>query len=219
MRVIEGVVPPGGWHFQQKLISSPQRPKTQRVEAATYSQLLDFVLRFRLNNLELVQTGTATKEQVEHDVTFYLCGKWPHQCTGSRAQMALMAGGTWPGPIQKVDYRRPLTRIENWITTLGQEELRWVDQARAHERAQICAGCSMNQSWRSGCAPCNDNAIRRATLVRGAHSTALDKKLRYCVSYGTLLELSIWLEADYSKALPRREPPSKCWKLTEALVS
>jgi hypothetical protein len=218
MRVIEGVVPPTGWHYQQKLISSPQRPKHQRIDAATYTQLLDFVLRFRLNNLEIVATGTATKEQVEHDITFYLCGRWPHSCTGSRAQLQLIASGKWPGPIQKIDYRRPLTRIEDWITGLGrQEELRWVDQARAHQRAQICAECPVNRNWRTGCGACNDNAIRRATLIRGAHSTALDKKLRYCVSYGTLLELSVWLESDYSK--PRGTPPPECWKLTEAAVA
>lgn len=212
MRVLSSVVMPGGWHFNQKLNSSPQRPRTQRLEGATYEQLLENVFQFRLNNLEMIPTGTATKELVEQDVSFFICGKFPQNCTGSRGQFASLANtGRWPGKEFKVDYRRPLTRIEDWITRLTNENLRWVDNATALERAQTCLKCPLHQNWRTGCGPCNDNAIRRATLIRGSHLTGLESKLRACVAFGTLQELAVWLQEDFS-ITKIRKLPNECWK-------
>jgi hypothetical protein len=213
MRVLSSVVPPGGWTFRQKLTSSPQRPRHQLLSGATYDQLLDNVFKFRLNNLEMVPVGTATKESVEQDVGFFICGQWPNNCTGSRAQFAkLETSGQWPGKQFKVDYRRPLTRIEDWITRLTTETLRFVDNATALERAQICLKCPLHQAWRTGCGPCNDNATRRATLIRGSHLSGLESKLKACIAFGTLQELSVWLEEDFSSTRIKRLP-DKCWKV------
>lgn len=218
MRVVEGLVPPGGWHFMQKLRSSPQRPKSQRVDAATYDQLLEFVLRFRLNNIEIVPSGTATKESVAQDVLYYICGNYPGNCTGSKAQLnAMMLGERVVARSRSTDYRRPLTRIEDWLTNLQGHELKWVDQATATERAKICVECPLNQPWRTGCGACNDNAFRREILVRGSHQTGLEKHLKACVAYGTLNELSVWLADDHSSA--RRKVPIECWKAKEPVVS
>jgi hypothetical protein len=212
MRVLSSIVMPGGWHFEQKLVSSPQRPRTQRIGASTYDQLLDNVFKFRLNNLEMVPAGTATKELVEQDVSFFICGHYPGNCTGTRAQFAQMKGGEWPGRKYKVDYRRPLTRIEDWITRLNQENLKFVDNTVALSRAQICIKCSLHQNWRSGCGPCNENATRRATLIRGSHVMGLEGKLKACLAYGTLQEVSVWLEQDFSTAVSKRIP-AECWKV------
>jgi hypothetical protein len=210
MRVVEGLVPHGGWHFRQKLVSSPQRPQFQHILGVNYPDLLDKVLKFRLNNLEMVPSGTATSDIVAADVTYYICGHWPTNCTGSKAELdAIAAGKRPPGP--RPDYRRPLTRIEDWMTNLQQQNLTWVDQLTAIERSRICIACPMNQSWRTGCGPCNANAARRSELARGSHTTGLEKQLKACVTYGTLLELSVWLENDYSA--PRRRVPPQCWKL------
>jgi hypothetical protein len=210
MRVIEGLVPHGGWHYRQKLVSSPQRPQFQHILGGNYSDLLDKVLKFRLNNIEMVPSGTATSEIVGADINYYICGHWPGNCTGSKAELAAVAGGKRP-PGPRPDYRRPLTRIEDWMTMLEGKTLRWVDQMTAIERTNICIACTMNQGWKTGCRPCNDNAIRRSALVRGSHQTGLEPKVKACVSYGTLLELSVWLENDYSA--PRRKVPPQCWKL------
>lgn len=213
MRVLSSVVMPGGWHFNQKLLSSPQRPRTQRLEGATYGQLLENVFQFRLNNLEMIPTGTATRELVEQDVSFFICGKFPGNCTGARSQFSsLQQTGEWPGRRFKPDYRRPLTRIEEWINRLTVENLRWVDNATALERAQICMKCPMHQSWRTGCGPCNDNAMRRATLIRGSHLTGVESKLKACVAFGTLQELSVWLEDDFTTTKIKRLP-AECWKV------
>lgn len=220
MRVIDGKVPPGGWHFKQKLVSSPQRPKTQLLYGHSYSNLLENVFQFRLNNLEVIPSGTATRESVDADVGFYLCGNFPNNCTGSRAQFVELAkSGHMPGKPARPDRARPLSKIEDWITHLGNQELKFVDQMKAHERAKTCMKCPMNQNWRTGCGPCNENAIRRATLVRGSHSTGLETKLKACTHFGTLLELAVWLENDHATGRDRRSPPDKCWKLTENLVA
>jgi hypothetical protein len=63
MRVIEGVVQPGGWHYEQPLDSGQK----QRIEGRTYRELVDRTHLFRLQHLELVKSGSATKEQVESD--------------------------------------------------------------------------------------------------------------------------------------------------------
>jgi hypothetical protein len=219
MRVVSSLVPPGGWHFRQKLSSSPQRPQYQLIGAQSYDQLVENVFRFRLNNLEMVPSGTATREQVAADIQYFICGRFPTNCTGSKAELHLAQEGNPPRSVNKPGYGRPLNRIEDWLTHLGEKNLQWVDQARATERAQICIGCKLNQAWRSGCRPCNDNVGRRALLLRGSHTTGLEPKLKACVSYGTLLELSVWLENDFSAPRARPKPIPECWKLTEALTT
>ena len=216
MRVIEGVVPPGGFHFRQRLRSSPQRPQFHTITGASYDQLVENTFSFRLNNIEMVKSGSATREQVVHDIMWYLCGKFPHQCTGAKAELSAAAAMRSPPPMQRggrPGYMRPLVRIEDWLTVLTEKTLKWVDQARAQERARICIDCPMNQTWRTGCGSCNQNAERRAFLIRGSHATGMEPQLKGCVSYGTLLHLSVWLEDDFSTA--GRQPPAKCWKLTE----
>jgi len=186
------------------------------IGAMTYELLLEAVLKFRLNNLELVETGTATPDIVSGDVMRYICGTFPGNCTGSKAQLSAAAQGNF-GPASsnsRVNYRRPLTRIEDWLTGLQEHNLVWVDQATAQARAEICVNCSMNQNWRTGCGPCNENALRRELLVRGSHQTALDPKLKACMAFGTLNELSVWLVNDYAKPRPRVNIPQACWKLS-----
>jgi len=212
MRVIAGVVPPGGWHYKQPLNSSPQRPQQQLIGAASYEALVENVFQFRLNNLQMVESGSATRELVVQDIQFYICGNWPRHCTGAKAEFSQTPGA----PISKPAYARPLTRIEDWLTLLSERQLRWVDQGRALERAKVCVACPLNRPWRTGCAPCNDNADRRAMLILGSRSTGLESQLRSCLAYGTLLKLSVWLEEDFTGPRNRPEPPQECWKLTEA---
>jgi hypothetical protein len=208
---------PGGWHYRQRLRSSPQRPQYHTITAETYDGLVQNVFAFRLNNIEIIKSGSATQEQVEHDIKYYVCGKYPHQCTGGRAELSAAASMRSPPPMQRggrPGYMRPLVRIEDWLTILTEKTLKWVDQARAQERARICIECPRNQTWRTGCGSCNQNAERRAFLIRGSHATGLEPKLKSCISYGTLLDLSVWLENDHSA--PNRQPPANCWKLTES---
>jgi len=188
------------------------------IQAQTYDQLVENVFRFRLNNLEIVPSGTATREQVASDIQYFICGKFPGNCTGSKADLNAAAAGKGVRSVSP-NYNRPTNRIESWLVMLSQRDLRWVDQARAIERANICAGCKLNQRWSTGCKPCNDNINRRGLLIRGSRSTWLEPKLKSCVSYGTLLELSVWLEEDWAAPRSRPAPPAQCWKLAEALTT
>ena len=217
MRAISSVVPHGGWAFRQSLRSSPQRPQFHLIRAETYDQLVENVFAFRLNNIEIVKSGTATREQSVHDIMYYLCGRFPQNCSGAKAELSAAAAMREPPPMQRggrPGYMRPLVRIEDWLTVLTENTLKWVDQARAQERSKVCMECPMNQTWRTGCGSCNQSAERRAFLIRGSHATGLEPKLKGCVSYGTLLHLSVWLENDFST--PGRQPHPSCWKLKEA---
>jgi hypothetical protein len=209
MRVVENILPPGGFHYKQRLKSSPQRPQFQLIQAGSYAQLVDSVLNFRLSNLGMVASASATKERVVDDIRFYICGNFPSHCTGSKAQLLEAQNGSSQVKTRP-DYSRPLSRIENWLTRLAEREIEFVDQATATERSQICIKCPLNQPWRTGCQPCNQNADRRAALVRGSHTTGLEPRLKNCQAYGTLLELSVWLKQDHSEQA-RRQPPDFCW--------
>src|SRR5215470_9483191 len=140
MRVIEGMVCPGGWHFEQPLDSGQK----QRIEGRTFNELKERILLFRLQHIELIPSGTATKEQVESDVMMWICTRWPTACTGPRGEL--------PQPIvEPRPYTNPTSRAEDWFKTLSMQELEWLDQATAAKRARICIGCHLNQRWETGC--------------------------------------------------------------------
>lgn len=203
MRVIEGLVMPGGWHFEQELDSGQH----QRIEGRTYRELVERVLMFRLQHIELVPSGTSTKERVESDLLVWICSRFPTTCTGPRGELPQATVKAQPA------YTRPTNRIEDWIKTLSGQDLEWIDQASATRRARICMGCHLNQRWETGCGPCNTNIRSRSLLIRGSHKTGFENQLRACLSYGFLLEVAVWLKDTYAQ--PRRTPPPECWKRKE----
>jgi hypothetical protein len=201
MRVIEGLVMPSGWHFEQPLDSGQK----QRIEGRTYRELIDRTLLFRQQHLELVPSGTATKEQVESDLLTWICTRWPTQCTGSRGEL--------PKPIVPANpgYARPTSRIEDWFKTLSGKDLEWLDQATAVKRTRTCLGCHLNQNWATSCGSCNQNIRTRSLLIRGSHRTGFESQLRACLAYGWLLEVAVWLKDGHAGG-PRRKPPPECWQ-------
>src|ERR1700757_3465382 len=75
-----GVMMHGGWHYLQPIEGSQQ---PIRIEAATYELLERRVFEFRLANTEVVQTGSATRENVQEDLARAICTAFPDQCVGS----------------------------------------------------------------------------------------------------------------------------------------
>lgn len=204
MRVIEGLVMPGGWHYEQPLDSGQK----QRIEGRTYRELLERILLFRLQHIELISSGTATKEQVQLDVTAWICSRWPTTCTGPRGDFPFK-------PVEAVRlYSNPTNAIEDWFKTLSKHELDWLDQATANRRARICMQCPLNQRWETNCGACNTNVRTRSLLLRGSHKSGFENQLKACLAYGWLNEVAIWLR-DGFVSQPRRNPPADCWKAKE----
>lgn len=201
MRVIDSMVMPGGWAYEQPLDSGQK----QRIEARTYAELIERVLLFRQQHIELVPSGTATKELVESDLLMWICTRYPTQCTGARNELPK------PTVEQKPGYIRPTNRVENWLKTLAQHELEWLDQATAAKRTRTCIQCPLNQNWATNCGSCNQNIRTRSLLLRGSRRTGFESQLRHCLAYGWLLEVAVWLKDGYAGE-PRRKPPGECWQ-------
>ena len=210
MRVIEGLVMPGGWGYQQPLDSGQE----QRIEGRTYHELIERVLLFRLQHIELVPSHSATREQVQSDLMMWICARYPTNCTGTKGELPQPT--VQPNP----SYVRPTGRIEEWFKTLATHELEWMDQATATKRARICMGCHLNQRWETNCGACNTNVRTRSLLLRGSHKTGFEPQLRSCLAYGWLNEVAVWLKDGFA-AQSRRKPPPECWqrKLEESTVA
>jgi hypothetical protein len=208
MRVITTMVQPGGWHYLQRLSSG----QYQRIDGRTYDELVEKVFTFRLQHIELIASGTATKERVSDDLLEWICKRWPRQCTGARGELPVPVA---PHQRQsRLGYERPSQRIEDWFRLLATKELGWVDQNTAHTRAKTCIACPLNQQWQTGCGPCNSNIRTKALLIRGSHKSGAESQLRACIGFGWLNEIAVWLEDGFAEAT--RKIPDKCWKLTEA---
>jgi hypothetical protein len=206
MRVIDSMVMPGGWHYEQPL-ESGQR---QRIEGRTYSELVQRTLLFRLQHIELVPTGTAIQQQVESDMMMWICSHYPTACTGTRGEL--------PKPtVQPQLYTNPINRVEEWFKRLSGQQLEWIDAATAAKRAKTCIACHMNQNWQTNCGACNTNIRTRSLLLRGSHKTGFEDQLRSCLAYGWLLEVAVWLKD--GRPIARRKAPPTCWqrKAEEAL--
>jgi hypothetical protein len=199
--VIEGLVPPGSWHYNQPLRSG----QLQRVEGRTYNELLSRIFLFRLQHIELVPAGTAMRDRVQNDVLTFICTNWPQNCTGFKGELPKL-----PEPQGRPTYVRPSSRIENWFAKLSTQELRWIDSATAAKRARVCIACPLNQNWQTGCSGCNANLRQRGLLLRGSHKTGFEPQLKACLAYGFMNEVSVWLDDVHASAT--RKAPPECWQ-------
>ena len=62
-------MPPGGWKFSQSLDNGSFFP----IDAGTYPDLETKVFNFRLANVEIIPSGTATRESVRFDIRAFIC--------------------------------------------------------------------------------------------------------------------------------------------------
>ena len=83
------VMPPSGWWFLQRLDNGTDH----RIEASTYPALETRVFEFRLANIEIVPSGTATREHVRYDLRVQICSRAPNQCAGEVAPLADTGAG------------------------------------------------------------------------------------------------------------------------------
>jgi hypothetical protein len=199
-----GVVPPGGYWYEQTLVGGGWT----RIEGGSLEDLYGKILVYRQNNGMLVE-GAATPEGVWGDYQGWACGKWPWLCTGVREPPPVtMDSGGLSG------FEMLVMRMQRWVDGVKRGPVSWVDQKRAVDRAQVCLGCVMNVSWETNCSSCNGNLVQSAAAVLGARRTGLEVGLRGCRAWGTKMDLGVWMESPGGDG--KYGAPPGCWRVVEA---
>lgn len=199
--IITSVVPPGGWHYIQKLATG----QTHKVIGFSFEQLLENILDFRRRHIELCGAENAYIEAVRADLKAYFCAHFRQNCADSpilpQTQMGI--------GISRSDYARPIDRAANWLAQTALQRPDLVDHGIAGERAQICAQCPSNIRWQTPCAPCNETVEVRLQNFKGNMRTAVDNRLFVCRIYGHPNSAAVWLKKPPSS--PISPPPAHCW--------
>jgi hypothetical protein len=193
-------MPPGGWRYSQILDNGNLFP----IEAGTYPELESKVFNFRLANVEIIPSGTATRESVRYDIRQFICSRFPQQCCGPLELAVVSPPEPRPG-----SYTTPISRLDDWFKRLSLAPLEWKGAAEANAAAEICASCPQNVQWRTGCAPCVESVQRRIVRNKGDRSTPFDSKLLSCRCFGHHNELAVWMSNTCSTA--KEPPPVNCW--------
>ena len=196
--MITAVMPPGGWHYPQKLSSGD----TVKLQSFSFEDILETILEFRRRHMDLCGAESATIERVRADLKLYLC-------THFRANCADSPGPAFAANHPQPTYQRPIDRAGDWLAQIGNTRTEKVDYALAGTRAQICVQCPFNVKWQTGCQSCNDNIAIRIQNLNGSLYTPHDKRLLTCRAYGWANAVAVWLVNPLAKA--EHEPPAHCW--------
>jgi len=189
MTVIEGVVPPGGWHYKQG---------NDTIRAESFTALLEAVLDYRsANRLDF--------GNVHEDVLNYICSSFPRQCRGS---LNVAVGSKTP-TIRNTG-NDLIDRIQRWAMKIGGLAHRKVTQAQAEKRSEFCVNCPHNVTWRGGCGTCNSNVERLCAIIRGPLEVTYYKRLMACKLLGHDNRTAIFL--DSSLVGMSDSLPESCWR-------
>ena len=176
-----------------------------RIEGQTYDILENRVFEFRLANVEIIPTGTATRESVQEDLKIFTCSRAPGQCTD---HWRSSPGPSVESPKVKA-YNLPIQRLEDWIKQISVTEIPWAQASRAVSSAQTCASCPQNIAWKTGCAPCVESIQKRLVRYKGDRKTPVDNQLQACRIFGHHNEIAVWMLNTMSTA--KETPPEACW--------
>lgn len=200
--IVTSVVPPGGWHYLQKLSTG----QTHKVIGFSFEQLLENILDFRRRNMELCGAESAYIEAVRADLKAYFCAHFRQNCADSPILPQTQVG---IGIATRADYQQPIDRAGNWLAQTALKRPEFVDSGLANSRAQICVGCTHNVRWQTPCAPCNETIEVRLQQFKGSLRTSLDNRLHMCRIFGHPNSAAVWLKDTFSS--PIDPPPAFCW--------
>jgi hypothetical protein len=198
MRFSVSIVPPGKWHYEQPLATGG----SWTIRASGYERLIDAILTYRLNNLEIIPPGPVDRDVVLKDYEDWLCKSYPRHCFSENP----------PVQIRSTPIVPLITRINDHFKTLSIAGFTYVDELKAYERARTCIYCPQNVKWRSGCEPCNSNVQARAIRLIGVRQTPYDAKLQACRCYGHLNSIAVWIK-EKVPLQSLHEVPTFCWRL------
>jgi len=203
------IVPPGGFIYDQPLADGSH----MRISGASYDNILELILKFRLVHLAVLPAGTqATQEAVLADYNQAVCSQYPWLCRPLDAPVPAAAAGQGAAFVPL--FTRMLDNL-NQLKNAG--AIPYVDQLAAQTRANICLNCPQNVQWETNCGNCNQNLIALSYQVRQGRRLGCDSGLRGCRAYGTALPVSVWLADPGGDN--KYQPPSICWRVRNPEVA
>jgi hypothetical protein len=187
---IEGVIPPGGFHFLDRSGGAEVR-----IEGDTYAKVAENVLYQRLRNSR--PPGNPLQELYD-----YVCQTWPHMCRETETSQRDLAGE----PLSS----RMLTWLSNFQATSGLDD--GTTQAEADRRAAICAGCPRNVQF-YGCGSCGEHIRAQTFIYLRNRSTPDSDRLSACETLAEPPKLTVWsTKLKPLTAEQQTNVPENCWR-------
>ncbi len=185
-RVIEAIVPPGGWHYMQDGVRIPPE------RADSFDDLLKKVLQFRINNR--IPVG-----DVFNDVQSFVC-KFPNQCHGT-------FNGVIHNDPPQGNKPRFIDRLIQWADELRTKGVNVDDGQKRQDRINVCKGCPRAKSWDGLCPACSSHLHEVLTLIKKGRLTDITLG---CEVYGFDCDTAAMV---HRSILPNdtTTPPDNCW--------
>jgi hypothetical protein len=185
---IRGMVPPGGWHYQDGDV---------KLEGWSLENLYDVVINFRAENHLAIG-------DVKGDVNAFLCGSYPNYCHG--VDMVIVTSVTPPNRASEL-----LGDITTWAKNIlnSKTQIRLVVDELAETRAKTCLDCPKNINWRAGCGSCIVAADRLSTSIRRARDTGSTPRLGGCSVMRHDNRSAVFFDSEHFE--PSGDLPAKCW--------
>jgi hypothetical protein len=185
---INGMVPPGGFHYFQGDV---------KITGENLGDLYRAVMAHRNQN-EIPSANTV------EDVNNYLCGQWPDFCHN----VDMVSVQLIP---QSINVKQLLDDIQTWAKNIlsSQSPHPLVGDELAETRSQICGRCPNNVNWRGGCGSCVVATDRLSASVRQARETASSSVLGGCNILRHDNRSAVFMQPeDLAKS---SDLPSYCW--------
>ena len=194
----EGIIPPGGHHFIERVGET-----SHRIDGDSFRNVAERLLKFRVANK--LPVGQPLDE-----VYAYVCSNWPHFCHV-------------PSPEQQ-----PRTTSEpsftigvlHWVTRLWQRQALTpaplVSDTVAEQRAAICRACPHQRDWADyGCGSCVEGVRQRSFVFRAGREVGT--KVTGCAILKQDNTSAIFASvSSLPEATPeeRAKLPNHCWRKT-----
>lgn len=100
------------------------------------------------------------------------------------------------------------TRTLKWLSEIrALGPLDYTEESTVQARANICAGCPMNQEIGSGCSSCKEALAENRKEILGRKFR--DSRLHSCMVLGEDTHVSVWIE---QQTVESGELPGHCWR-------
>jgi hypothetical protein len=185
---IEGLVPPGGWHYWQGDV---------KLEGYSMENLYKVVQSYRAEN-------HLPFGDVHGDVNAFICGNHPRNCHGVDSVVVTSIDR----PTNQSELLNDITVWARNILT-SQKQIRLVSDELAEARALTCLNCPKNANWKSGCGSCIVAADRLCASIRQGRDTQSTKKLRGCSVMRHDNRAAVFFDKEHFEAT--NSIPENCW--------
>lgn len=185
---IEGLVPPGGWHYWQGDV---------KLEGYSMENLYKVVQDYRAENH--LPTG-----DVKGDVNSFICGNYPRNCHGVDSVVVVSVDS----PTRQSELLNDITVWAKNILT-SQKQIRLVSDELAEARALTCLNCPKNINWKSGCGSCIVATDRLCASIRQGRDTQNTKKLRGCSVLRHDNRAAVFFDKEHFEVT--NSVPENCW--------